>query len=151
MHLAELEKSLGKQIRVVISDGRVIEGEFQVHLLGCLSIQLRSRVCKLIVSRQLNLKYLTFHLAVLWQRSKLHSRIGNWISWDQQRYFLNLAVSLCHLRELTLTTIAWLYQTPISRSLHSFIASDRTTRSGNSWVSNFSNARNDHGSWKSRD
>jgi small nuclear ribonucleoprotein (snRNP)-like protein len=65
MHLAELEKSLGKQIRVVISDGRVIEGEFQVHLLGCLNIQLRSSVCKLPVSRQSNLKYLTFHLAVL--------------------------------------------------------------------------------------
>lgn len=61
MHLTELEKSLGKQIRVVISDGRVIEGEFQVHLLGFLNIQLRSSV----LSKQSNLKYLTFHLAVL--------------------------------------------------------------------------------------
>lgn len=147
MHLAELEKSLGKQIRVVISDGRVIEGEFQVHLLGCFNIQLRSSVCKLPVSRQSNLKYLTFHLAVLRQRSKLHSRIGNWISWDKQRSVLNLIVSLSQLCGLTLITIALLEQTLINRSLHSFMASDRTARSGDSWVSNFSNARNDHGAW----
>lgn len=33
MSLAQLRLHLGEQIRIIISDGRVIEGEFQVEIL----------------------------------------------------------------------------------------------------------------------